>query len=89
MELYKIVTIIVIGLSIAVQGINLATSALGYINYHNFDAAAGTTGFWDAANGYVIFGFVAASISTILYAIILVCKIIDKSLGVTVDLALF
>ena len=89
MQLHQIATIIVIALSIVVQVINLAAKGMDYTNIHDMDAANGNTLIWDINRSYVTYGITAASISIVLYAIILACKLFDKSLGSIPDFIIF
>ena len=89
MQLHQIVTIVVIVLSLAVQIINLAAKGMDYTNLHDMDRANGNTLLWDINRSYVVYGITAASLSIVLYSIILVCKFLDKSLGSIPDFIIF
>jgi hypothetical protein len=85
METYQLVTVIVLALSLGVQGVNLASRALMLKNYQDYDNSLGITTFVDINSGYITFGLVSASISSAIYIVLLVVVLLKKQMGEIFD----
>jgi hypothetical protein len=89
MESSRTATIIVLALSLAVQGLNLASRGFFYKNAKDIDSQSSNPTTVDTNQGYIDFGIAAAAISAGFYIILLISKIIRKSLGELLDFLLF
>jgi hypothetical protein len=89
METYELVLLIVLALSLAVQGINLAAGGFYKKVIDDYDAAGNTTTYTDTNLSYYAYVLAGSAASAALYIILLILKLLKKSLGDVIDMALF
>jgi hypothetical protein len=84
-----LVTIIYLGLSLAIQAINIASQATAIILYQQADSISNNTKNMDNNWGYFTFILAASSLSVILYTVLLILKVLKKPLGELLDWLLY